>query len=175
MHIQKYPILTNANIPCPPIIPDMHSYCNIHYSLIAGSSKLAVFRFGVAYMLTMQLLSLWLADAAPILRSRFIRPGTGPIFLDDVDCRGNETNLEDCPHNGVGVHNCSHWQDAGVICQQGAVLYQRQCQCVCWCGFMCCVCVLIAPFNIPWISYRFSSVGIWLGSKKLTVNLLSHT
>ena len=110
-HIQKYPILTNANIPWTLIILDMHSYCNVHYSLIADSSKLAVFRFGVPYMLTMQLLSLWLADAAPILHSRFIRPGTGPIFLDDVDCRGNKTNLEDCPHRGVGDHNCIHWQE----------------------------------------------------------------
>ena len=43
-------------------------------------------------------------------------PGVGAIFLDDVGCRGNETNLVDCPHRGVGVHNCHHSEDAGVIC-----------------------------------------------------------
>ena len=45
-------------------------------------------------------------------------PGTGPILLDEVNCRGDETNLDDCPHNGVGVHNCRHSKDAGVICSQ---------------------------------------------------------
>ena len=44
--------------------------------------------------------------------------GIGPIFLDDVRCRGDETNLNDCPHNGVGNHNCGHIEDAGVICSQ---------------------------------------------------------
>jgi len=50
----------------------------------------------------------------------FVR-GVGPIFLDNVNCRGNETNLDDCGHNGVGVHNCIHSKDAGVICPEGAV------------------------------------------------------
>ena len=50
----------------------------------------------------------------------FVR-GTGPIFLDNVGCRGDETSLDDCPHRGVGVHNCVHSKDAGVICSQGAV------------------------------------------------------
>ena len=51
-------------------------------------------------------------------------PGTGAIFLDDVGCRGNETNLDDCTHNGVGVHNCDHSEDAGVICGILYVYYE---------------------------------------------------
>ena len=42
--------------------------------------------------------------------------GTGPIFLDNVGCIGNESNLTQCLHNGVGVHNCNHREDAGVNC-----------------------------------------------------------
>ncbi|XP_038061741.1 deleted in malignant brain tumors 1 protein-like [Patiria miniata] len=46
-------------------------------------------------------------------------PGTGPIFLDDVRCIGNESRIEDCPHRGWGNHDCTHRQDAGVTCTYG--------------------------------------------------------
>ena len=42
--------------------------------------------------------------------------GTGPIFLDDVECTGKEKKLVDCSHVGVGVHNCSHTEDVAVMC-----------------------------------------------------------
>ena len=43
-------------------------------------------------------------------------PGTGQIWLDDVQCTGSETSIEDCPHSEFGVHNCLHSNDAGVVC-----------------------------------------------------------
>ena len=39
------------------------------------------------------------------------------FHLDDVSCTGTETKLADCPHRGVGNHNCRPGIDnAAVIC-----------------------------------------------------------
>ena len=47
--------------------------------------------------------------------------GTGQIVLDDLRCTGNESRLIDCSHRGLGVHNCSHSEDAGVRCSSGII------------------------------------------------------
>ncbi|XP_071954286.1 scavenger receptor cysteine-rich domain-containing protein DMBT1-like [Antedon mediterranea] len=42
--------------------------------------------------------------------------GSGAILLDNVACVGTETGLNQCPSNGIGIHNCGHNEDAGVRC-----------------------------------------------------------
>nr|XP_023415615.1 putative DMBT1-like protein [Loxodonta africana] len=43
-------------------------------------------------------------------------PGSGDIFLDDLQCAGVERYLGQCAHSGWSEHNCGHHEDAGVIC-----------------------------------------------------------
>ncbi|XP_042308854.1 deleted in malignant brain tumors 1 protein-like isoform X2 [Sceloporus undulatus] len=42
--------------------------------------------------------------------------GTGPIWLDDVHCRGTESSLYQCSASPWGMHDCDHIQAAGVVC-----------------------------------------------------------
>lgn len=42
--------------------------------------------------------------------------GTGNILLENVQCKGNESSIEECSNPGWGTHQCGHKEDAGVIC-----------------------------------------------------------
>nr|XP_020494567.1 scavenger receptor cysteine-rich type 1 protein M130-like [Labrus bergylta] len=42
--------------------------------------------------------------------------GSGPIWLDNVNCNGDESAITQCQHPGFGENNCGHGEDAGAIC-----------------------------------------------------------
>lgn len=54
------------------------------------------------------------ALAAP--RGAFFGEGTGPIWLDNVRCQGNESTLLQCPAAPWGITDCQHREDAAVVC-----------------------------------------------------------
>uniref|UniRef100_A0A8B9GFA8 Scavenger receptor cysteine rich family member with 4 domains n=1 Tax=Amazona collaria TaxID=241587 RepID=A0A8B9GFA8_9PSIT len=47
--------------------------------------------------------------------------GSGPIFLDNVDCKGWEVALSQCWSHGWGIHNCYHYEDVAVVCNGNEV------------------------------------------------------
>ena len=55
-------------------------------------------------------------DAVSAPTSAHFGAGSGQIWLDDVKCSGSESSIVNCPHNGWGVENCEHNEDASVIC-----------------------------------------------------------
>ena len=60
---------------------------------------------------------------ARTLRRDLVLSGSGPIWLANVACAGEERNLTSCSHNGWGVNSCSHYQDAGVECSTTGILF----------------------------------------------------
>ena len=51
------------------------------------------------------------------IRSAFFSQGSGSIWLNSVQCTGNESTLASCGHLGINVtRSCSHFRDAGVRC-----------------------------------------------------------
>ena len=56
------------------------------------------------------------AGADIIKRGEFEHGNKVKYWLDDVQCTGNEKSLFECPHRGLGVHNCGKKERAGVHC-----------------------------------------------------------
>ncbi|KAK7071589.1 Neurotrypsin [Halocaridina rubra] len=42
--------------------------------------------------------------------------GLGPVWLDSLDCKGDENSLEQCKRTAPGASDCTHSEDASVTC-----------------------------------------------------------
>ncbi|XP_026181107.1 galectin-3-binding protein A [Mastacembelus armatus] len=60
---------------------------------------------------------LHFSGAKSIVTGNNYGQATGPIWLDDINCKGTENHLLTCSHKGWGITDCTHKEDVGVICE----------------------------------------------------------
>ena len=77
--------------------------------------------------------------------------GSGSIFMDDLNCIGNEMSIFDCPFGGWSRHNCDHYKDAAVYCTNDRSKFKSFWSPTCdsWS-----VCWVICPFFNPSLSKK---------------------
>ena len=63
----------------------------------------------------------WITTGSVALSGGNFGEGTGRIWLDNVQCTGNERTLINCTASSNGVNSCTHAQDAGVRCLPGII------------------------------------------------------
>ena len=62
-------------------------------------------------------LSKYISGARATIEAYPFGLGAGPIFLETVQCLGDEETLLNCSHNGIRNHDCVHTEDAGAACE----------------------------------------------------------
>ncbi len=128
------------------------------------------------------------ASARPV--GNLYGPGEGAVWLDSLDCGGDERSLAECAHDGWGQHNCQHSEDVSVSCEP-----LGECVCVSVCVGRCarllvsgmrlvgcervrpfvCVCVCVFIFSCIHIAALYSPITWSPVSARERVRLVNGT
>ena len=61
------------------------------------------------------------------LQRAFYGQSSGRIWLDNVNCIGNEGTIGNCSHRGWGIEDCGLFEDASVNCTAGKYVPTFRC------------------------------------------------
>ena len=69
-----------------------------------------------------------LSDGVEVMQaSQFGGESSGPIFMDQFHCTGDEESLSECDmYTEPGMHMCGHQNDVGVICQCKKICFVQE-------------------------------------------------
>ena len=83
--------------------------------------------------------SIYLPTGGRVYSNAHFGAGSGPIFLDDVQCTSSSDQLLECPSRPILSHNCLHSADAGVGCEGIHVYYYIiiKMQCILYLNLYC--------------------------------------
>ncbi|XP_049330407.1 deleted in malignant brain tumors 1 protein-like isoform X5 [Astyanax mexicanus] len=66
-------------------------------------------------------------EAVDALGKSHFGSGSGPIWMEDVDCSGSESRLENCRSPVWGKHDCNETHNSGVICSGARLVLGSRC------------------------------------------------
>ena len=81
---------------------------------IVYSNKLCMYNLYDIIKVTTYLSLNLLTDAASYPMARYGQ-GTGPIYLDNVQCVGTELHIQECTYSS-DASECTHAEDASLLC-----------------------------------------------------------